>query len=149
METFRVAHYAPDGELLGTAEFLPEQLSSRWLAVCSNLIEINGGPVFAQSMGGTLQHFAIECAPGFCYFKVSGVTVFHAVLLTGSEGNTPALLAHFGNLVRLPVKSLAPHHYPAALVLDTLSPGVSEQDREAMFQLAYHFAGAYFTWAGA
>jgi len=149
VEKFRVAHYAPDGELLGSAEFDLAQLSSRWMAACSDLIEANGGPVFARSLGSTLEHFTIESAPGFCSFKVSGVTLFHAVLLTGSEGNTPALLAHFGGLLHQPVESLAPPHYPAALVLNTLAPGVSEQDREAMFQLAYHFAGAYFIWAGA
>ena len=149
LDTFLVAHYAPDGELLGSAALSLEQLSSRWLAVCSDLIESSGGPVFARPLGGTLAHFTVECAPGFCYFKVSGVTLFHAVLLRGTGGNSPSLLAHFAGLIRQPAESLAPASYPAALVLNTFAPGVAEQDREAMFQLAYHFAGAYFSWAGA
>jgi hypothetical protein len=135
--------------MLGSAEFGLAQLSTRWLEACSNLIETSGGPIFARALGGSLERFSIECAPGMCSFAVSDIPLFHSVLLTSGQGNSPALLSHFGALLGQESEQLAPPHYPAALLLNTFAPGVSEQDREAMFQLAYHFAGAYFSWARA
>ncbi len=45
MDTFSLSHYAPDGELLGSANFSIDQLSPRWLAVCGDLLDACG-PVF-------------------------------------------------------------------------------------------------------
>ena len=149
MDTFSLSHYAPDGELLGSAEFSISQLSPRWLSVCGDLLDAYS-PVFSRSMGSTLERFSIECAGPICYFKVGGAVLYSTILLATSAAATrEQSLAHFRGQLAQDASLAAPEHFPAFLVLDTFAPGIDESDRAALFQLAYHFAGAYFSRFGA
>jgi len=149
MDTFSLAHYAPDGELLGSADFSTDQLSPRWLGVCGDLLDACG-PIFSQSMGSTLERFSIECAGPICYFKVGGTVLYSTVLLSESAAaNRKHSLAHFTAQLPSDAPFSAPDRYPAMLVLSTFAPDIDESDRAALFQLAYHFAGAYFGRFGA
>ena len=149
MDTFSLSHYAPDGELLGSADFSISQLSPQWLAVCGDLLDACG-PVFSRSMGGTLERFSIECAGPICHFKVGGTVLYSTMLLTDSAATTrEQSLAHFRRQLAHGASIAAPERFPAFLVLDTFAPGIDEPDRAALFQLTYHFAGAYFSRFGA
>ena len=146
MDTFSLAHYAPDGELLGSADFSPDQLSSRWLEICRDLVDA-GGPVFSRSMSSPLERFSIDCAGPICHFKVNGTVLFSTVLLaSASAANYQQSVAHFSAQLTSGTSLQIPSHFPAFLVLNTFAPGIEEADREALFQLAYHFASAYFSW---
>jgi hypothetical protein len=101
-------------------------------------------------MGSTLEHFSIECAGPICYFKVGGTVLYSTVLLTASTAATrEQSLAHFADQLAAGTPFSTPDRFPAILVLNTFAPGIDESDRAALFQLAYHFAGAYFTRLGA
>ena len=149
MEAFLVAHYAPDGEVLGMSDLAANQLSARWLGVCRDLIDA-AGPVFDRSLGSTLERFSIECAGPICRFKVNGVLLYSAVLIaSGAAANLQQTLSFFSGQLEVGAPFEAPAYFPAFLVLNTLVPGVDESERAALFELAYHFAGAYFSWSGA
>ena len=149
MDTFSLAHYAPDGELLGSDSFSTGQLSPRWLGVCGDLLDTHG-PIFSRSMGSTLERFSIECAGPICYFKVGGTVLYSTVLLAASTAATrEQSLAHFAAQLAVGAPFAAPDRFPAFLVLNTFAAGIDESDCAALFQLAYHFAGAYFSRLGA
>lgn len=149
MDTFSLAHYAPNGELLGSHDFSTDQLSQRWLDVCGHLLDAHG-PVFSQSMGSTLERFSIECAGPICHFKVGGTVLFSTVLLTTTAVATrDQSLAYFAAQLGASAPFVAPCHLPAFLVLNTPAPEIEESDCAALFQLAYHFAAAYFSRYGA
>lgn len=149
METFSVVHYAPDGEILGQSDLAIEKLSSRWLSVCHDLID-TGGPVFDRSMGGSLERFSIQCAGAICHFKVNGVVLYSAVMVVdAAAANFQQALSYFAAQLDDGAPFDAPARFPAVLVLNTFAAGIHESDAAALFQLAYHFAGAYFTWSGA
>ncbi|MBD7923163.1 hypothetical protein [Xanthomonas bonasiae] len=125
------------------------QLSARWLGVCRDLIDA-AGPVFDRPLGSTLERFSIDCAGPICRFKANGLPVYSAVLITnGATANCQQTLSFFSGQLEAGAPFEAPAHFPAFLVLNTLALGVAESDRAALFQLAYHFAGAYFSWSGA
>jgi hypothetical protein len=149
MDTFSLSHFAPDGKLLGSANFSIDQLSPRWLAVCGDLLDACG-PVFSRSMGSTLERFSIECAGPICHFKVGSTVLYSTTLLTDSAATSrEQSLAHFRRQLAKISLFAAPRSFPAFLVLDTFAPGIDEQDRDALFQLTYHFAGAYLSRFGA
>jgi len=149
MEAFSVAHYAPDGELLGRSDLEVEQLSGLWLGICRDLID-SSGPVFDRSMGGTLERFSIECAGTICRFKANGVVLFSTVLITSAAAaNLQQTLSYFAAQLDPGATFEAPVRFPALLVLNTFAPGIDEDDRAALFQLAYHFAAAHFSWSRA
>ena len=149
MHTFSVSHYAPDGEQLGSADFAIDQLSPRWLAICGELLDAYG-LVFSRSMGSTLERFSIECAGPICYFKIGGTVLYSTVLLVSSAAaSCKDSVAHFCGQFSQDVAIAIPENFPTFLVLDTFANGVEDNDRAALFQLAYHFAGAYFRRFGA
>ncbi len=59
------------------------------------------------------------------------------------------MLANFRGKLAQIASFAAPKSFPAFLVLDTFAPGIDEPDRAALFQLTYHFAGAYLRRYGA
>lgn len=147
IETFSVVHYAPDGEILGQSDLTIDQLSARWLNVCHDLIDA-AGPVFDGSMGSTMERFSIECAGAICRFKVSGVVLFSAVMVTSAAAsNSQQTLSWFANQLHPGAPFDVPARFPVVLVLDTFAAGIAESDAAALFQLVYHFAGAYFSWS--
>ena len=149
MYAFSVAHYAPDGELLGQSDLELDQLSSRWLGICHDLIDA-AGPMFERSLGGTLERFSIECAGAICRFKVDGVVLYSAVLVASAAAtNLQQTLTYFASQLDPGAPFEVPAGFPAFLVLNTFAPGIDDDDRAALFELAYHFAGAHFSWLGA
>ena len=149
MDEFSLAQYAPDGEILATGNLSVSQLSPRWLDLCSDLLNTYG-PVFSRSMRSTLERFSIECAAPICHFKVDGSILYPTVLLVSSaEANHRQAVAHFVAQLSSDTPFTAPDRFPAFLVLNTFAPGIDENEGAALFQQAYHFAGAYFIWAGA
>jgi hypothetical protein len=146
MQVLSVDHFAPDGELLGQATLQREQLSARWTGMCRELLDARG-PIFAESLGGTLSRFAIEAAGGMSYFRVDGEVLFAAVLIPSRTAeNGEALLSHFRSLFPAPPPNTNPSGYPCMLFLNTFAPAANDQDREALFQLACHFGAAYCEW---
>jgi hypothetical protein len=144
MEAFTVAQYAPDGESLGSSVLAVSQLSPKWLGVCASLIESHG-PVFSESMGSTLSHYHVECAAGLCYFKVHGEVLYIGAIIAGSSAvQDSALLQLFAERVHQPPELFAHEERPLFLVVNTFAPDITEEDRHAMFQLAYHVAAAHF-----
>jgi hypothetical protein len=148
MGTFSITQYAPDGEILGQADMTIDQLSTRWLCVCHDLIDA-AGPVFDRSMGSTLERFSIECTGAICRFKVNGVVLFSAVMLTSvADAHFQQTLSYFATQLDPASPFEVPARFPAVLVLNTFASGINESDATALFQLVYHFAGAYFSWSG-
>jgi len=161
-EDFQICHYAFDGELLGSSEMKGSTLSSRWLDVTYDLLA--AGPVFRSSLDGSLSAYELRCAAGICQFLVGGLPSFSGVLLSSAaeEQNRQLLEVFCRQLEQSPLvasecSSLPEFRQalygirarPAFVVVNWLNPDVSEQDQEAMFQLAYHFASSYFRWCDA
>ncbi len=146
METFTVTHYAPDGELFGSSALKYSELSTKWLRICTDLID-SYGPIFDQSMGSTLSHYRIKCTAGLCHFSVNGHIVFIGAMLPPSvEPQNIDLLQTLSSQVGRTF-SVSPSR-PHFLVVDLLEVRVPEGDRHAMFQLSYHLAAAYLLWRG-
>ena len=143
MVEFLVYHYAPDGELLGRAQFNADNLSRRWVAFCDELL-VACGPVFAQRLEGALSHFSIEGAGPICRFSVRSNVVYSCILLSMADASRrDSSIAWFVGQLRSSEGFFAPDRIPAFLVLDTLSPETEEHDREPLFELARHYAAAY------
>ena len=163
IESFSVHHFAFDGEALGSHSFQVAQLSPRWLGVCSALLEANG-PVFDQNMGSTLEHYQLKCTGGICHFSVSSApALFAAIVPSPNQMQSEAVLstfaAHVGSfpLVKQQCKNVAAFLHaiaavsdrPALIVVNWFNAEVQEQDQEAIFQLALHFAAAYLQFGAA
>jgi hypothetical protein len=159
VECFHISHYAFDGELLGSSEMKRAGLSEKWLGVTSDFLAT--GPIFSCKLSGTLEGYTVECTAGICQFRVRGNLAFSgALLVSGAEEQNQQLLEVFcRSLERAPLVTGAGSNSrdllkalretdqrPAFLVVNWLNPDISQQDQEAMFQLAYHFAGSYFQW---
>lgn len=144
MDSFTLQHFAFDGEILGSSELKFSQLSEKWLKLCSELLDYHG-PVFGTYLGSTLNHFHVKCTAGFCCFSVHNQVLYVAALLSSgsSEQNSKLiglLSSQFGHT--FPIT----HTEPALLIVNLLNEEISENEQHAMFQLAYHFAAAYFCW---
>ena len=147
MDAFAIACFAPNGELLGSSELQVSELSSKWLGVCTELIEA-GGPILDESMGSTLSDYRIKCTAGLCHFTVSGQLLYVAAIFPRSadEQNAQLMRVFTQQLGRtFPVDASG----PLFLVVNLLKQDVPEADSAAMFQLAYHFAAAYLKWRDA
>jgi hypothetical protein len=146
MQALSVHHFAPGGELLAEATIPRDQLSEKWVGMCRDLLEARGA-VFAETLGGTLNQFAIEAAGGMSYFRVDGEILYAAVVVPSHDSkNGEALLTHFRSLFPTPPSDSRPTSYPCMLVLNTFATAPNDQEREALFQLAYHFGAAYCEW---
>lgn len=98
-------------------------------------------------MGSTLSHWDVEFAAGLCYFKSNDEVAFIAAMLAGRNASQDeSLLKLFAARISLAPQDFNGQGRPACFLLDTFSPNVSEGDGHAIFQLAYHLAGAYFCW---
>jgi len=160
MNSFRIEHFAFDGEALGAQAQLLSQLSPKWLAIGEDLLATHG-PVFTQNMGSTLSHYEIKCAAGLCWFSVAATpALFGVVLPVSPDAQSRALLTTFVSQLQC-AKPVLEHcrdvpeflgrisslkERPVFIVVNWLNPNIPAQDQEAMFQLATHFAGAYLQW---
>lgn len=82
-------------------------------------------------------------------FKINGVVLFSAVMLPSvAAANFQQTLSYFATQLDPASPSEVPARFPAVLVLNTFASGINESDAAALFQLVYHFAGAYFSWSG-
>jgi hypothetical protein len=155
--SFEVVHFGFDGELLGSSRLAVSDLSAKWLGVCVAMLE-QCGPVFSQSMGGTLSHFSIKCTAGLCEFSVRDHVALAGVLLPLSpESQNRQLLQLFASEIDKVTTSPSVEPWAAAatrnlsarplfIVVNWLNTNVNEREAEAIFQLAYHFGAAYFHW---
>lgn len=156
---FHIRHYAYDGELLGSAVMKGAALSSRWLAVTDSLLD--AGPILRRQLGEPLKGYALECAAGMCWFEVGGLSTYFGVLLRPrAEKQNQRLLEVFCAKLQqaepVVIGCADPAQFieqlrqsperPLFIVVNWLNLDVPELDRQAMFQLAYHFAGSYFRW---
>ena len=160
MAAYSVFHYTYDGELLGEKSIQDSELSSKWLAICGDLIATNG-PIFKQNLGSTLERFEIKCTAGICHFNVGGAPAFFAAILSVQPdqqslalldvfvshlSSMPLVVDSISNLSAFQAELRAISTRPTFLVVNWLNPDISSQDQEAAFQLALHFAGAYLQW---
>ena len=145
METFKVIHCAMDGELLESADLEFSNLSPKWLNYCSELL--TSGPTFSTTLDGPLSTWRVTCTAGLCRFEIDDTLVLVGVVLRpNAEQQNQALL----NLLSSPewnaVLAHTPSERPMFAVADLLPEAGSDENNEALFQLAYHFAGAYLKW---
>ena len=83
--SFTVAPFGIDGALEGMAEWQVDDLSPKWIGVCSDLFDANGAS-FNHSLDGPLSYLCIKCNSG------QG-----AALVTISVHDRPVSLAVFAS----------------------------------------------------
>lgn len=146
MASFTIAHYALDGESLGVATRNSADLSQQWMDVCSQFFDTHG-PIFSESMGGTLSRYMVKCTAGMFEFRVAESRVFVGAVLVGRNEEQDRALA---KVLALHVKSVdVPTPRPLFVVVNLLNQEVTQNDQHAMFELAVHFAAAYLVWSKA
>jgi hypothetical protein len=137
-----------DGRLLESRSWAYSELSNRWLAVCADIIESHG-PILSVDLGDTLAGYKFECTAGFCRFSVGGELLFAGVLLPPSvPSQNEALLKILATKTGRTFTPESPAR-PLYLVVDYGNAKAPQVDRDAMFELSYHFAAAYFRWCAA
>lgn len=144
-----IHEYAVDGALLYSGQLARDKLSARWVQLWRDLLDARG-PVFACSLGSTLTRFSVDSVPGICHFKVDDTVVYiAAVLPSDTAENYQTSLGHFAGLLDSRAHFHPPERCPAFLVLNLEQADIAAVERDALFELAYHYAGAYLDWIGA
>lgn len=159
-ESFEVAAFGFDGELVGTGTHHTNQLSPRWLSVCSALLK-DGGEVFRHSMGAQLAHIEVQLTSangaGLGMFYVNGALVLSFGLFRGdSEEAESAVIRMFVNSLRnsrvVQAATDSPRPFDDLLHLNMRplfaivvwpSDDLSEVDADLVRELSTHFAAAY------
>lgn len=158
-ESFWVAPFAVDGELLGVAARRFDELSDHWLGVCTSLVD-HFGPVFDQSLQGPLGHLRIKCtaaeSAAMVVLYVHGQPASSFAIATDAVPAIDAqVLAMFaesirGSTNRFQVSNIeSPFgemttlaQRPLMVVVPWPHSSIAEQDHELTKELGWHFAAA-------
>lgn len=157
MQEFAIHVFYPDGGAPESGVQTPEQLSDKWLTLCSTLIN-KSGPVMSRNMGGTLSHFDVEMAGPIGQLLVLGHRCFYFAISRGTNSNQDqTAITHFrsiaenviqtvGNRVTESASSVLTDavEFPCLLLLDTCQAEVVDDQKSALAQLGIHLAAAYF-----
>ena len=159
-ESFFVAPFAPDGELVGVAAWDLASLSPRWLSLCEAMIR-SLGPNFRSPLAGPLGHLEVRltsaAGTGLGTFLANGRLMASAAYQRGAD------VAVEQEVVRMFIESLrraAPVQHattsdqpfeamatlrdrPLQIVVPWADPAASAQDEQLVRELANHFAAAF------
>ena len=155
-QTFHVAPFSCDGDLLGIAEWDVATLSDRWLGFCRELLSTHG-PIFTTTLPGPLHRVGIRftSAQGaaLATFSFDGVPVASSALL---RGEAPAaereLLLMFVqsarglDVVRTSQQSTEPFEEIFGIHLRPLHTVITfggSEDANIIPELGNHLAGAF------
>jgi hypothetical protein len=161
LQHFHAAAFAIDGELIGTKTRRFSELSAKWLALCSDMVETNGA-AFSISLGQMLSHITIKLTSAdgaaLVEFSVHGIHTLSAAyfsgLSTSAERQVQEMLLSSlrqSTIVQQAASTDAPFQAllgisdrPLCALIFFASAGVSEQDNNLVTELSEHLAGAYF-----
>jgi len=159
IDRFWIAPFVLDGELLGVGEWRFEDLSSRWIEVCTSLIE-QYGPVFDENLQGPFSHIRIRCTAtgsgAMVILYAHDLAASSSVIVLGTAPAAEAqMLAMFAenicaSTLRYQVSGLSKPfdemttlpQRPIAMVVPWAQSSISEQDHDLVTELMRHLAAA-------
>jgi hypothetical protein len=157
---FTIAAFAVDGELMGIAHQSFEGLSQHWIGVAQSFFA-NYGATFDERFQGPLGHLRIKCTSAagaaLILFYVHDQPASSCAIASGASPAAEAqVLAMFAESVRV---STEPFHTdaqavpfsevstlpnrPLLIVVSWPDRTISEQDREIVKELVWHFGAAF------
>jgi hypothetical protein len=157
---FFVAPFGIDGESMGVGQWRLADLSPQWLELSRQMLD-RGGDSFRTTLPAPLERIAVRftaaAGAALTSFHVGGTLAVSAAYLRGEDAgaeqellglfaeslrrtavvqNANAGAESFGGVFRLTQR-------PLLVVVPWGTPGVAEEDEEAVQELATHLAGAF------
>tara|TARA_A100000171_G_C2029016_1_gene94883 strand:+ start:56 stop:544 length:489 start_codon:yes stop_codon:yes gene_type:complete len=157
VQTYHVAPYSADGELLGVGTWDIAKLSSKWLVLCRDVIS-RWGDTFRGALDGNLSHIQLQVtsANGAALVtctandEIATSSAFLAGANTKLETDVLAMfhqsLLNAGSAsIRDDGFRFADHtERPFAIHVIWGNPAVSDDDYDLIREIGTHLAGAFF-----